>query len=384
LLLLSVSFASSNQTNYFRGNFRSALIFRNRNAHVGKFIDGPALGEESFSGFSRRRKWPRYASAFDSLPAQFIWRVQPDGQRSVLRDQFAILGYSPGASADGNNPRSRVIQGFAQRFSLDPAKRILAVVLNYFFWASPVSLCYKLIQVNRPTVEQASEFIGYGRLARSHEADDDDSLVAHYPLNLTLVTRSHRAPFPRGRLVDSASGKLLDTRHARVLNPRSSVAFGVQKAETHTHRGPQLSLVVTPDVTLETTELKFPSRIEAVDEAAAAVSEFLKRLGIGEDIAFGVDMAVREAVTNAVIHGNKLDDAKVVEVKLKNTPEAFEISVHDQGSGFNPNDVPDPTKDENILRTSGRGIFFMRNFMDEVDWSREPEGGTKVRMIKKL
>jgi len=58
--------------------------------------------------------------------------------------------------------------------------------------------------------------------------------------------------------------------------------------------------------------------------------------------------------------------------------------VHDQGSGFNPNEVPDPTTDENILKTSGRGIFFMRNFMDEVEWSADPKGGTSVRMIKKL
>ena len=141
---------------------------------------------------------------------------------------------------------------------------------------------------------------------------------------------------------------------------------------------------MTLDVTSETTELRFPSRIEAVDEAAAAVSEFMNRLGISEDVAFGIDMAAREAVTNAVVHGNKLDDAKVVEVKLSNTPESFEISVHDQGSGFNPNNVPDPTKDENILKPSGRGIFFMRNFMDEVDWSADPKGGTSVRMIKRL
>ena len=138
------------------------------------------------------------------------------------------------------------------------------------------------------------------------------------------------------------------------------------------------------NVTLESTELKFPSRIEAVGEAAAAVSEFMSRLGIGEDVAFGVDMAFREAVTNAVIHGNKLDEAKVVAIKLRNTPEAFEITVHDQGTGFDPSEVPDPTKDENILKTSGRGIFFMRNFMDEVDWSADPGGGTNVRMIKKL
>ena len=142
-------------------------------------------------------------------------------------------------------------------------------------------------------------------------------------------------------------------------------------------------LIVTLNVTLETTELRFASRIEAVDEAAAAVAEFLNRLGIGEDIAFGIDMAVREAVTNAVVHGNKLDKAKEVELTLRNTPEVFEISVHDQGSGFNPNEVPDPTTEENILKTSGRGIFFMRNFMDEVDWSADPKGGTSVRMIKK-
>lgn len=141
---------------------------------------------------------------------------------------------------------------------------------------------------------------------------------------------------------------------------------------------------MTLDVTLETNELKFPSRVGAVAEAAAAVAEFMNRLGIGDDVAFGVDMAVREAVTNAVVHGNKLDEAKVVELRLRNTPEVLEISVHDQGSGFNPNEVPDPTKDENILKTSGRGIFFMRNFMDEVEWSADPKGGTSVRMIKRL
>lgn len=137
-------------------------------------------------------------------------------------------------------------------------------------------------------------------------------------------------------------------------------------------------------MTLETTELRLPSRIEAVSQAAAAVSEFLSRLGVDEGVAFGVDMAVREAVTNAVLHGNKLDAAKVVDLKLSKSPESFEIVVHDQGPGFNPNDIPDPTKEENLLKTSGRGIFFMRNFMDTVDWSSDPKGGTTLRMSKKL
>ena len=137
-------------------------------------------------------------------------------------------------------------------------------------------------------------------------------------------------------------------------------------------------------VTVDTTELRFASRIEAVNEAATAVSEFLSRAGVSDDDAFGIDMAVREAVTNAVLHGNKLDETKFADVRLKSAPGSLEITVHDQGSGFNPGDVPDPTKEENILKTSGRGIFFMRNFMDEVEWLKGPEGGTTVRMVKKF
>ena len=114
-------------------------------------------------------------------------------------------------------------------------------------------------------------------------------------------------------------------------------------------------------MTAETTELSLPSRIDTVATAAAAVAEFLSRSGITEDAAFGIDMAVREAVTNAVLHGNRKDENKTVDVTLKSSPDAVEISVHDQGAGFNPEDVPDPTAEENILKASGRGIFFMRS-----------------------
>lgn len=136
-------------------------------------------------------------------------------------------------------------------------------------------------------------------------------------------------------------------------------------------------------MTAETTELSLPSRIDTVATAAAAVAEFVSRSGITEDAAFGIDMAVREAVTNAVVHGNRQDENKIVEVTLKSSPDAVEISVHDQGPGFNPEAVPDPTAEENILKASGRGIFFMRSFMDEVDWLIRPGGGTTVRMLKR-
>jgi len=136
-------------------------------------------------------------------------------------------------------------------------------------------------------------------------------------------------------------------------------------------------------LTVETTELSLPSRIETVATAAAAVAEFVGRSGMSDDAVFGIDMAIREAVTNAVLHGNREDENKTVDIVLKSSPDAVEISVHDQGPGFNPEDVPDPTTQENILKTSGRGIFFMRTFMDEVDWLIRPEGGTTVRMLKR-
>ena len=136
-------------------------------------------------------------------------------------------------------------------------------------------------------------------------------------------------------------------------------------------------------MTAETIELTLPSRIEAIDKAATAVAELVTRSGIDEQAAFGIDMAVREAMANAVIHGNKLDETRLVEINVKSSLDTLEVSVHDQGQGFNPDTIPDPTKEENLLKGSGRGIFFMRNFFDEVDWSTSPEGGTTVRMIKR-
>ena len=138
------------------------------------------------------------------------------------------------------------------------------------------------------------------------------------------------------------------------------------------------------NVTVETSELTLASRVESVEEAAVAVAGILQRSGVGEDIAFGVDMAIREAVTNAVLHGNKQDEAKFIHVKVKSSPGCLEINVEDQGVGFNPADVPNPTETENILKSSGRGIFFMRNFMDDVEWLIRPEGGTTVRMTKQF
>ena len=136
-------------------------------------------------------------------------------------------------------------------------------------------------------------------------------------------------------------------------------------------------------MTEQTTRLVLPSHIEAVGETAAAVTDFVKSCGFDEQTAFGVDMALREAVTNAVVHGNQEDETKSVEVIFSCLGNALEIEIRDQGEGFDPVDVPDPVAGDNLLRQSGRGVFLMKTFMDEFA-VRRLESGTEVTLVKNL
>ena len=133
----------------------------------------------------------------------------------------------------------------------------------------------------------------------------------------------------------------------------------------------------------ETREIELPSRIESVEEAAAMADEFAKSCGFGDEITFAVDLAIRESVANAVKHGNKFDESKNVGIRFSDTDEGFEITVRDYGSGFAVENIPDPTNPENLLKTNGRGILFMRTFMDEVEWFNPEDGGLIVKMLKK-
>lgn len=129
--------------------------------------------------------------------------------------------------------------------------------------------------------------------------------------------------------------------------------------------------------------LKLPSRIESVEEAATKADEFAKEQGLGDDFVSAIDLAIRESVTNAVKHGNKFAEGKTVDVTFAETADGFEITVRDYGTGFEVNDIPDPTNPENLMKANGRGILFMRSFMDVVEWSNPAGGGTAVRMIKR-
>lgn len=137
-----------------------------------------------------------------------------------------------------------------------------------------------------------------------------------------------------------------------------------------------------------TIHLEIPSLFELTDLVQALVDQLGRMLGLDEDSQHWIGVAVRESVINAIKHGNRHDPSKLVEVDFTLTPSSAPtellVRVRDHGEGFDPGILPDPLAPENLLKASGRGIFFMRNFMDDVQIQRAPGGGMEVRMLKRL
>ena len=131
------------------------------------------------------------------------------------------------------------------------------------------------------------------------------------------------------------------------------------------------------EVTLE-NDLK---NVEVAEEIARRVST---TAGFDEDDQHKIEMAVHESLINAIWHGNKNDATKHVWMRFQVHRDRLEISIRDQGNGFNPGDIPDPLSSENLLKVSGRGIFLIRSFMDEMNVVSKKGEGTLVTMVKKL
>jgi serine/threonine-protein kinase RsbW len=136
-----------------------------------------------------------------------------------------------------------------------------------------------------------------------------------------------------------------------------------------------------------TVRLDFRSAFDMLD-FVQVVSDHIGRLaGLDEDALHWVSVAVRESVINAIKHGNQSDEDKRVFVEftaLDATTPGITIRVRDEGPGFDPALLPDPLAPENILKSSGRGIFLIKNFMDEMRLQRAPEGGMEMVMIKRV
>lgn len=125
----------------------------------------------------------------------------------------------------------------------------------------------------------------------------------------------------------------------------------------------------------------FGSTLDSVNRVETAAEECARRAGFDEDTVPQITMAVRESAVNAVIHGNGYDEGKRFSVSFETTSDALVVRVCDEGSGFDPEALPDPLAPENILRGSGRGIFLIRAFMDEVHF-RKLLPGTELTLIK--
>lgn len=131
-------------------------------------------------------------------------------------------------------------------------------------------------------------------------------------------------------------------------------------------------------------EISISSFLDNLDLIQILTDRLTDFMQFDKDSAHWVGMSVRESVTNAIQHGNKLDADKKVGICFKMLPDRIAISVKDQGSGFDVDDIPNPLDAENLLKPSGRGIFYIRTFMDEVEFRSRTEGGTEVLMMKKI
>jgi serine/threonine-protein kinase RsbW len=123
--------------------------------------------------------------------------------------------------------------------------------------------------------------------------------------------------------------------------------------------------------------------MESVSEVEEAADKLALEAGLDEDERFRIAMAVREAAVNAVLHGNEYDPAKQISASFENTGKALVFTIADQGKGLIPENVPDPLAPENLLRGTGRGIFLIRSFMDEVHF-RQLHPGTELTLVKNL
>jgi serine/threonine-protein kinase RsbW len=138
---------------------------------------------------------------------------------------------------------------------------------------------------------------------------------------------------------------------------------------------------------MSTVRLDFHSAFDMLD-FVQVVSDHVGRLaGLDEEALHWVGVAVRESVINAIKHGNGEDERKRVHVEFTSldgeTPPGVAIRVRDEGPGFDPENIPDPLAPENVLKSSGRGIFLIRSFMDQLELTRAPEGGMQMVMVKR-
>src|SRR6267142_2210543 len=123
------------------------------------------------------------------------------------------------------------------------------------------------------------------------------------------------------------------------------------------------------------------STLDSVNKVEQTAEQLAVKAGFSEDDLHKITMSVREAAVNAVLHGNAYDPEKKITVAYETSPDTLAITITDEGKGLNAESLPDPLAEENLLKTSGRGIFLIRSFMDEVH-IRDLHPGTEITLVK--
>ena len=131
-------------------------------------------------------------------------------------------------------------------------------------------------------------------------------------------------------------------------------------------------------------EVRVPSKMEALAEIQKLVDQASVAFGLDEELSHWIELSVNESAINAILHGNRLDESKDVLLRISSDGKSIEVIVEDHGEGFQLADVPDPTDVENLLKPGGRGILIIQSFMDKVEVTRRPGGGSRLRMVKKI
>ena len=134
----------------------------------------------------------------------------------------------------------------------------------------------------------------------------------------------------------------------------------------------------------ELLDHQYPSTLESVDIAEAEILKAAEEAGFDEDEQHRIGMAVRECMVNAVVHGNRYNRNKQVHVIVALDSGRFTIRIIDQGEGFEVQEVPDPLHENNLLRHSGRGLFLMGAFMDDMKVRKVSPSGTEVTLVKNV
>jgi len=128
-------------------------------------------------------------------------------------------------------------------------------------------------------------------------------------------------------------------------------------------------------------EIEINSKIESISIVENLIDEMSIELALVADIYGNVLIGVIEAVTNAIVHGNKLDETKIVKISLESLKQHISIQISDEGNGFSFDNIPDPTKPTNVEKPDGRGVFLMRHLADEVAFEK---GGSVVNLKFKI